>query len=221
MGGDGTVDDDDASPDADGDGEPAETDCDDQDPEVAPGLDEVCGDGKDNDCDPSTACYGIAHAATTVWVDPIEGQQDAVSFYGYSDDTYGGTHGFSLADTLALALYRDDEDLLSLLVSVDGEDDGSDGSLTMTVTDFGGASVLVADEADEAEEWDGVITLDFDWSSCCVDGALIGPLDADFCLEITLGGAQGLGGGVRAWESEEEATFLGEPEGSIDVCVGE
>lgn len=40
-----------ATADCDGDGvTPAEGDCDDMDPEVGPGRDEVCGDRIDNDC---------------------------------------------------------------------------------------------------------------------------------------------------------------------------
>ena len=37
--------------DADGDGAPVDQDCDDADPRRAPTLEEVCGDGLDNDCD--------------------------------------------------------------------------------------------------------------------------------------------------------------------------
>ena len=37
--------------DADGDGVPASEDCDDDDPYVSPELEEICGDGLDNDCD--------------------------------------------------------------------------------------------------------------------------------------------------------------------------
>ncbi|MCB9797220.1 MAG: FG-GAP repeat protein [Alphaproteobacteria bacterium] len=46
--------DDSAAPlDADGDGWAAPADCDDADPAVNPGAEELCGDGVDNDCDPS------------------------------------------------------------------------------------------------------------------------------------------------------------------------
>lgn len=37
--------------DGDNDGIPSTWDCDDQDPDVHPEADEVCGDGIDNDCD--------------------------------------------------------------------------------------------------------------------------------------------------------------------------
>ncbi len=43
------------------DGSTAETDCDDSDPTVHPGADELCGDGLDNDCDGVVdECCGIA-----------------------------------------------------------------------------------------------------------------------------------------------------------------
>lgn len=42
--------------DADGDGSPADEDCDDDDASVFPGADEVCDDGADNDCDASIDC---------------------------------------------------------------------------------------------------------------------------------------------------------------------
>ncbi len=48
-------DDDDTTPsDADGDGWDWDEDCDDHDPEIHPGADEVCDGGVDNDCDPAT-----------------------------------------------------------------------------------------------------------------------------------------------------------------------
>lgn len=40
--------------DADGDGWPAAEDCDEGDPAVYPGAEEVCGNGRDDDCDPAT-----------------------------------------------------------------------------------------------------------------------------------------------------------------------
>ncbi len=56
--------------DGDGDGSPCDEDCDDGEPEVAPGVAEVCGDGVDNDCDgedvacPPAGCSGCRTGAS-------------------------------------------------------------------------------------------------------------------------------------------------------------
>ncbi len=51
------------------DGVEVDGDCDDSDAEVHPDADEVCSDGLDNDCDPSTACSlsGALTEATASW----------------------------------------------------------------------------------------------------------------------------------------------------------
>ena len=72
MDDDDATDDDDASA-TDNDGDPDETDCDDEDPEVASTFDEVCGDGKDNDCDEETRCYSLRRGDDVHWIEPVRG----------------------------------------------------------------------------------------------------------------------------------------------------
>lgn len=79
-------------PDDDGDGARAAscggTDCDDNDEEVRPGLRELCGDNKDNDCDGDVDC-----ADTTCQNDCADNDEDGYSAVeGDCDDFDGSVH---------------------------------------------------------------------------------------------------------------------------------
>ncbi len=216
---DAVADDDDAvNNDADGDGDPAETDCDDDDPEVASTFDEVCGDGKDNDCDEETRCYSLRRDDAVHWIEPVAGAEDADEWYGYGESA-GGSHGFDIANTLVTLLYRDGFDDLWLVVSVDGWDDDSGGSVAVDVGDVGDADIEVSDDEGEVYWVGEEIWLDFRWAGCCVDGAVIGPLDDDFCLVMdVLSGHSGLGGGLVAFDGTSPID-VGRAEGRAELCV--
>ena len=213
-----TLDDDDAvSNDADGDGDPAETDCDDDDPEVASTFEETCGDGKDNDCDDETRCYSLTRGGAVHWLDPISGDEEAADWYGYGESA-GGSHGFEIANTLVTLLYRDPFDDLWLVVSVDGWDDNSGGDVGIDLSDLGDADIEVSDDPGEVYWVEDEIWLDFQWADCCIDGAVIGPLDEDFCVGMNvLSGHHGLGGGLVAFDGVSEVD-VGVAEGRSELC---
>lgn len=58
----------DARLDPDGDGWDDDDDCDDEDPEVNPSAEEVCDNGKDDDCDPLTDCRWASGEASAMGV---------------------------------------------------------------------------------------------------------------------------------------------------------
>ena len=225
VGGGGTPDDDDAatddddaaSNDADNDGDPDDTDCDDEDPTVASTLDEVCGDGKDNDCDPDTRCFAV-RGDEERFVEPIEGGEDVLDWYGYGD-TAGGTHGLDLHDTLVLALYRDPGADMWLVLIVDAVSDGSGGGMSLDISNLGDADHELSDDPGEGVWVEDEIWFDFRWADCCTDGGIVGPLDDDFCVEVNvLSGAEGLGNGIVTYDGGEPVE-IGRAQGRVSLCV--
>jgi hypothetical protein len=219
MDDDDATDDDDASGDADNDGDPDETDCDDEDPEVASIFDEVCGDGKDNDCDEETRCYSLRRGDDVHWIEPVRGDESAEAFYGY-DDGASSAHGLEIADSFVVFLYQDPEDQLWFVTSIDGINDGSGGSVAADLSDLGGADIEVADDNSNEVYWDGEeIWFDFQWAGCCTDGAVVGPLDDDFCIEVdVLSGHEGLNGGLVVYDGSAPVD-VGRADGRFDLCV--
>ena len=150
-------DDDDSAPvaDADGDGfdstEAGGADCDDSDPEIYPGADEVC-DGVDNDCDGEVD--GPASLDATLW---------------YSD---GDGDGYGASGTGELACEPPEG-------AVDNDSDCDDSSAALTPADSDGDGMTSCDgDCDDADErvYPGAFDLGVEDLNC--DGIRAGELSA-------------------------------------------
>ena len=58
---------------------------------------------------------------------------------------------------------------------------------------------------------------DFQWVDCCVDGAAMGPLDSAFCVELSVGDSEGLGGGWSVYNGAA-AVVLGDVSDVLTIC---
>ena len=124
-----------------------------------------------------------------------------------------------VSNALVSLLYRDPAGLTWLVLIVDGVGDDSGGAAAIDLANLGGAGLELVDDPGEGEQVLDGIELAFQWAGCCTDGAIVGPLDDDFCVEMTiLEGASGLGEGYITF-SGEEPIDLGGAEGRVELCV--
>ncbi|MCO4773746.1 MAG: putative metal-binding motif-containing protein [Deltaproteobacteria bacterium] len=201
--------------DMDGDGDPADTDCDDNDPTAYNGADENCGDGVDNDCDPSTLCYEASVGDNIAFIQPIENTLDAADWYRSAGQ---GVPPFMNSDNMLIALHRrSGERDLSLVFVIDAIEDGSGGQAEVIVEGVEGAELLIEDDPGEGFVDDDEAYFFFQWVSCCVDGAVIGPLEPDLCISIDVNQADNLDGfGVVDREGEQP---LGSTNQRLQLCA--
>ena len=214
---DAVGDDDDATNDPndqDGDGDPSDTDCDDTDPSVFNGNQEICGDPADNDCDPGTYCYTARVGDTTQAMEPLGGQASAVQFY--EDRAIGENGGITRSNAVVVAIYEDASGP-NLVFTVDGFEDGSGGFAFASMQGLGGAGLLLVDDAGEGEVNNGNGSFGFQWVECCVDGAVVGPLDTGFCLDFGIPESDGLGNGWFVHDGDS-AESMGSTAQVLEIC---
>ncbi len=156
---DDTGDDTNGSVDADGDGVPASEDCDDDNAEVAPGLEEVCGDGLDNDCDGTpNGCRLEGELDTTAATLTISHSPGATTEYvGNSVAILGDVDADGVVDLGVGVPYDGDH---SGTISIVPSDSGDMAWSEATVQLYASASVGVGQAVVDAGDVDGDGTAD-------------------------------------------------------------
>ncbi len=162
-----------------------------------PFIEEVCGDGIDNDCDPSTVCYELKQGGKTTPITPVQGTQGVVNFYSYKFvHDFSADTGYEVEDKAALLLYRDGGGNVSLIFILDEvaeqENIPDGGQFDMTLSGAMGMEILVYDDIPNQggnDIWDfdtpsGEGYFHWWWSGCCTDGFALGYLQGTFCLDI-------------------------------------
>jgi hypothetical protein len=195
-------------PDADADGDPSITDCNDLEPLECGncGFVEVCNDGFDNDCDPSTSCFDATYvdsAGNTVSlgaIDPVL-TANAPGWYGYGSPNGSSSNtGLEVADKVSFGLVLDTTvgGLASFMFS-DLPNDGSGGSLAVSLSGYQGASIIQMDDPGEnslsaLSATTGNASLTYAWIACCNDGFVISGMDPQFCVTMDITASTGVTG---------------------------
>jgi hypothetical protein len=189
------------------------------------GTGEICGDGIDNDCDPSTFCYELTTPTQTLPLTPFDGWDDAVAFYGYGwQDQASATTGYEISNQSVVFLYRDMSGNISLFYINDAVNDGSGGNLELSITGAAGLGILVYDDPPSAwsndtywnDGWE--VYAGWQWGQCCTDGMVLGYLTQPVCLSFQIGSVKGLNG-VTAWTDAGTAVGLDLSTLSFQICA--
>ncbi|MBT9559011.1 MAG: thrombospondin type 3 repeat-containing protein [Myxococcales bacterium] len=178
-------------PDDDGDGSLDGADCAPLDGTISPNATELCGNGKDDDCNVASVCISGKYGTQVLNLEPYPGTKGVTSFYQYGTPNGSSANtGFEKSSTAIFIVYRDPTNgKFYLVVVLDRANDGSGGKLTLKIEGAVGAGIVLADDPGEFPSTainpatgNGSIT--WTWSACCTDGVIIGPLP-NACITLT------------------------------------
>ena len=151
-------------------------------------------DGVDDDCDGTTDEDGVdfawtaEHGGQSWTLEPISGDTDAASFYGYgAEHHYSSSTGLEKRDATVAYLYRAPSGALSFVMHHDAAGSGSGGHVLLDVDGLASATVGVEDDptggADLYDLEGGTISQA--WQPCCNDGLVVDDIGEDACFTIT------------------------------------
>ena len=184
-------------PDDDNDGDPDTTDCAPRNPEIFNGAEEICGDGIDNNCDPTDGCGSVNGQEYT----PVQGEEEAETFYDYgSGSPWTSSTGYEQSNKTVIVVYVEPDGTTSLLMTHDIINDGSPGSVQMTVSGAVGGEILFFDDPfGNVDNYTFNSTTGegtFSWSFGLSDGMIMGGFEGPFCVTFDVTASTGMDGYV-------------------------
>ena len=212
-------------PDDDNDSDPDSSDCAPTDAAIYNGNTEVCENGIDDDCDSMTTCVSVTQNGASQVISPYLGTETVSDWYSYQSPRNASSNtGLEVEDHLVEIIYQEPaseggELFLTLLID-NNQGSNNTGNIDIQGTGFAGTSVVVADDATEAPSIasNGDFTGSWSWATCCNDGAVVGPLPVDFCLELTVqSGSSGISG-ITVYDGSTAVALSGAITDTVQIC---
>jgi hypothetical protein len=182
-------------------------------------VEEICGDGLDNDCNPATICYVLSTGDETAYLRPIPSDSTPNAFYNVAKVQ---DSGYTVADMITLMVVGDSTGLHALHMIIDAQGDGSGGTLEVALQGAAGLEILLHDDAPGGgnDLWDfdpasGQGTIAWTWSACCVDGMVLGMLSVEQCISFEILETEGLNG-IHVWHEDKKSSSL--PLDDFTIC---
>ena len=183
------------------------------------GVDEVCGDGLDNDCNPDTFCVSINAGNESIPVQPVAKNVNPATFYKAASST--GTD-YAASDSLNLLVSENADKETAIHIILDKPEDGDGGNLTLQLTGAKGLDIVVYDDVPEDgsdsyifDTNTGAGTLSWAWGACCVDGTVLAPLSVNQCILLEPKASDGIAN-IRVWQDASSQKTL--PMVPVELC---
>ena len=194
-----------------------------------PGVEEICVNAIDDDCNPSTLCWVAFMGANSTAIEPIKTDTGVVDFYGYNEATnsFSANTGFEQSNAITILVHEDQDQNSSIVWINDLLSDGSGGSTEVDVAGAVGLQMIVKDDNDGTDDFafnstTGEGNFDWSWGGCCTDGAVLGFVDEPMCIEFTFTDLNNMNA-VNVWPSQVAPFNLGVPGlgDTVTICATE
>ena len=175
------------------------------------GVDEVCGDGLDNDCNPNTFCVSVNAGDKELLIKPVAKGVNPATFYKAATSADAG---YTASNKLSLLVTQNDAQGQAVHLLLDKEEDGDGGNLAVNLSGAAGIDILVYDDPPEeaSDSWSydpatGTGSINWVWGQCCVDGMVMAPLKPEQCMTVEIANSDGIDG-IQIWQDASTSTSL-------------